>query len=281
MVHGDLIGRLWTAGLQIDDGRISEAHALISLRAGAFQLLALRGAFAVNGKLLERVELVPGLVVQLARGVELQVVEVHLPDHVLALEGPGLPRQALPGVASLLPGPRLVAGWRQDALVHTWATGEGVRIQPVGEPRRPLNVGDRFHVDGTELVAVALPLGSAGNEATRRGGSLARPLTVVAHFDTVHILRDGLPAVPLSGKQARLVSELAAVGTSLAWLELARLLWPDEADAPLLRARLDVVLTRIRRRLRARGVRDDLVRADGAGQIELVLYGQDTLQDRT
>ena len=40
--HGDLIGRLWTAALHLDDGRISEAHAMISLRGSELHLLALR-----------------------------------------------------------------------------------------------------------------------------------------------------------------------------------------------------------------------------------------------
>lgn len=39
---GDLIGRLPGAALQIADPRVSEAHAMVSLRAGELVLLALR-----------------------------------------------------------------------------------------------------------------------------------------------------------------------------------------------------------------------------------------------
>ena len=46
--HGDLIGRLWSAALVIDDPRISEAHALVSLREGGFWLLSLRRKIAVG-----------------------------------------------------------------------------------------------------------------------------------------------------------------------------------------------------------------------------------------
>jgi len=30
--HGDFIGRVWTAALVLDDPRVSEGHAMISLR---------------------------------------------------------------------------------------------------------------------------------------------------------------------------------------------------------------------------------------------------------
>ncbi len=280
LVPGDLVGRLWTAALQIDDGRISEAHALVSLRDGRLQLIALRGAFAVRGKRLEQVVLEPGLEIQLARGLHLQVIELHLPEHVLGLEGPGLPRQTLPGVASILAGPRLVAGWREDALVWCWATGDGVRLEQDGQ-RRELRAGDELSLGGQTLRAVAIPLQTAGRAATRRQGSLQRPLLIAAHFDTVQIHRAGLPPVPVGGKPARLISELVAVGTSLSWQALAQELWPDEEDLNLLRGRLDVVLSRLRRKLRARGIRSDLVQPDGAGQFKLLLYEQDRVEDHT
>ena len=39
---GDLIGRLPSAALVVDDPRVSEAHAIVSLRRAALHLLALR-----------------------------------------------------------------------------------------------------------------------------------------------------------------------------------------------------------------------------------------------
>ena len=44
---GDIIGRMPTAALVLDDARVSEAHALITLRAGELRLLPLRGRCAV------------------------------------------------------------------------------------------------------------------------------------------------------------------------------------------------------------------------------------------
>lgn len=80
---------------------------------------------------------------------------------------------------------------------------------------------------------------------------------------------------------ARLVSELVALGGPAGWATLAGELWPDEADLLLQRGRLDTVLSRVRRRLRAAGVRADLVHTDGAGTMELLLYPHDRVEDRT
>jgi hypothetical protein len=253
---------------------------MVSMREGELRLLALRGRFAVKGKPTDAVVLEPGLRVQLARGVELEVVEVVLPDEILAVESDALPRQALPGVASFVSGPRMVAGWHEDAEVHVWLTGEGAMIRQ-GGATKPLEVGDRFEVEGATVRVVAVPLAAMNLAATRGEGSLASPLRLVAHFDTVHLHRAGLPPVLFSGKQARLISELVAVGTAMSWQSLASELWPDEPESLRLRSRLDVVLSRIRRNLRARGVRADLLRMDGAGQIELVVYEHDTIEDNT
>ncbi len=115
--HGDFIGRLWTAALVIDDPRISEAHALVSLRGAALRLLALRGRFLVDGASSTDVRLHAGLLVTLAEGVVLEVVRVFIPRTVLALQGPGMPAQLLQGVVSIVaePAPMLVNGLRADA----------------------------------------------------------------------------------------------------------------------------------------------------------------------
>ncbi len=48
--HGGIVGRLGIASLPLHDPRISEAHALVSLRGGVLRLLALRGRFAVGNR---------------------------------------------------------------------------------------------------------------------------------------------------------------------------------------------------------------------------------------
>ncbi len=283
LVHGDVIGRVWSAALQLDDGRVSEAHAMVSLREGQLQLIALRGRLAVEGQPQSHVALRPGARIQLARGVELEVLEVYLPDDVLGIEAEGLPRQALPGVCSVLADPtlRLSAGWQDGALLHIWTTGDRWMARVPGAAARPLRAGDSLPVGAHRLRLVAIPLQDAGHSATRRQGELDAPVHLIAAFDTVHIHREGGPPVTLGGMQARLVSELVAIGGPVSWGVLAEELWPDEADAHMRRGRLDTLLSRVRRRLRAAGLRADLVRADGAGAIELLLYPHDRVDDRT
>jgi hypothetical protein len=281
LVHGDLIGRVWSASLQINDARVSEAHAMVSLREGELQLIGLRGAFAVDGNPVGEVTLTPGLRVLLASGVALQILDVQLPVAVLGLEGPGLPPVMLPGVCALVPGHpiRLCRGTRQDALATIWNDGEDWWIRQGDEGRR-LRAGDQLEVGGHSLTTVLIPLGDAGPGPTI-ARTLSPPLELVVRYDTVHVHREGHAPVMLSGNQARLVSELAACGAPIDWLALARQLWRDDAPAPQLRSRLDVVMSRIRRLLRVQGVRTNLVRTDGAGLVELLLYPDDHLKDES
>lgn len=283
LVHGDLVGRVWSAALQLDDGRVSEAHALVSLREGQLQLIALRGGLAVGGEPVVQVVLVPGQRVQLARGVELEVVEVNAPGRVLGIEADGLARQALPGVCSVVtdPEPRLARGWREDAALHAWTTGDHWVARPAGGDARAVAAGDRVVAGGVELRFLEIALRDAGRHATRRVGELDGPLRIVALYDTVHVYRPDGPPFVLGGMQARLVSELVAIGGPVSWGALSAELWPDEADPHLRRGRLDTLLSRVRRRLRAAGLRADLVRTDGSGTVELLLYPRDEVEDRT
>lgn len=280
---GDLIGRLESAALYLDDARISEAHAMVSLRGRELKLLALRGMFAVAGKPVNEVVLTAGLEIHPARGMVLTVEDVELPDEVLALEGPGLARQVLAGTTSLFvkPRPTLLPRYKSDAAAHVWNSVEGWRVQVAGEPAAELAPGDTFDVAGLTFRAVGVSLEQAARQATRVEGSVQQPLTVVASYDTVHILRDGQPALALDGISARIVSELVAFGGPAAWDLLAGEIWRGETDRGQLRRKWDVNLARLRRKLRAAGVRTDLVRAGGTGQVELLLYEADRVDDRT
>lgn len=285
LVHGELIGRVWTAALQLDDGRVSEAHALVSLRDGELQLLSLRGVLAIEGQPVRQVALRPGLRVELARGVDLEVVEVSLPPSALGVEAPGMPRQVLPGVCSiLLDGarqvPRLARGWREDAAMQVWTTGDRWMVRAAGQAARPVDAGDRVAIGATELVFVAVSLGDGGPRTTRRPGEVEAPLHIVANYDTVHVHRQGAPTFFLGGMQARLVSELVAFAGPAPWTALSEELWPDEDDPVVRRGRLDTLLSRVRRRIRGAGLRADLLRTDGSGRVELALGAHDTVEDR-
>jgi hypothetical protein len=280
---GDFIGRLWNAGLQLDDARISEAHALVSLRGGELKLLALRGLFAIDGQPSREVALVQGQRVALARGLELLVEAVLLPELVLAMEGPGLPRQVLSGTASLHlhPNPRLAFCYDAEAPAQIWSTGFGWRIARAGEVTQDLRPGDVFIVGGFEWRAVAVPTRAAERDATRTRDAIQRSLNLVTAYDSARICQEGSPPVILGGLSARILSELAAFGASAPWEVVAGEIWPAESDRNQLRRKWDVALARLRGRLREAGLRDDLVSADRSGQVGLLLYDGDSVEDRS
>jgi hypothetical protein len=283
LVHGDIVGRLWSAAMPLDDARVSEAHAMVSLRERELRLIALRGGLALEGRPVNEVVLRAGVEIMLARGLTLAVQGVHLPGCVLALEGPRLVRQVLPPVASLVVdgGLRLVAGYVEHARAWIWCTGASWRARTWDGPARTLEPGDVLALGGEQVRAVAVPLDDAGQPATRAGGGVEAPLRIEANFDTVHLHREGAAVVVLGGMQARIVSELVALGGPAHWTVLAGLLWPRDPVPETVRSRFDVALSRLRRKLRDARVRTDLVHTDGAGQVELLLYPHDAVEDRT
>lgn len=281
--HGDLIGRVPTAALVLDDPRVSEAHAMVSLRGESLRLLSLRRVIVVDGEPQAEVELEEGQVLTLTDGLTLEVLDVALPDTVAALEGEGLPRQVLPPVASLTvrPRARLVPRYEPAADAWLWSTGEQWHLR-VGEAApQPVAVGHAFALAGRRFALVAVPLAEIAAAATEVDLAFHGPLRIVARYDTVHIHREGHPITQLNGVPARIVSELVAVGQPLAWEALTRQLWPREDDRQQLRRRLDMGLLRLRRRLRGASVRTDLVRASGNGLMELVLGESDVVVNET
>lgn len=279
---GEFIGRSAAAHLRIDDPRVSEAHALVSLRGGAFRLLALRGRFATDGHARSELDLSVGQHIELARGLSLEVAEVVLPGQVLALEGDLLPRQILSGVTSLVfdPQPSLVRQFVGEAAAWLWNSGDtSWALQIAGQAQRPLLAGDTWSIQGYQFRAVAVHLDSAAVHATVGDGGLAVPVKIVAHYDTVHIYREDRPPLVLDGLHARLVSELVVFGGPVAWELLAGELWKDEPDRQKVRRRLDVAVSRLRLRLREHGVRPDLLRMSGVGQVELFLHERDQVVD--
>ncbi len=159
---------------------------MVSLREQALRLIGLRGVFAVGGAPTREVALSGGLRVELARDLFLDVEEVVLPDDVLGIAGPTVPRQALPPVCALVTEPslRVVRGWTEGAAALVWSTGGSWRLRVGDAPSVALEVGDQIRVGDEVLEAVAVPLASAGQRATRARGAIDAPLRVVAHFDT-------------------------------------------------------------------------------------------------
>lgn len=282
LLPGDLIGRTWTAALRVDDPHVSEAHAMLSLRGGSLVLLALRGRFLVDGKPVQDAELAVGQTLSLSPETDLVVEAVSLPDHALALEGDGLPRQILTRTCSLLAGPppSLRPGARREAAAVLWFTGQGWRARTGQQPPFDVHPGETIDVEDLSVRAVAVPLAIADQSRTRAGG-VDGPLRIVARFDTVHIHREGQAPVVLSGQLARILSEVATVGVPISWEALAGEIWTGTPARSVLRRRWDAAMVRLRAKLRESGVRPDLVRPSGKGLVEIVLGPGDQVVDET
>jgi hypothetical protein len=223
---------------------------------------------------VREVTLARGLTVALAHELELEVLLVQHPEHLLALQGPGLGREVLSG--SALVG-RIVPG----APVHLWTDGEAWVCQLPGEPPRALVAGDELVVAGTTLQVLEVPGPAASSTGTVSGGRLDLPLRIDGYFDAVQIHRPGQPVVAFGGAAGRVLCELGAIGQPVYWLEAAKAVWSDGADAEALRKRWDVLMIRLRRRLERAGIRADLLRADGTGNVQLVLQPEDVFLDRS
>lgn len=280
LVPGDLIGRTWSAALRIDDPSVSEAHALVSLRGEVLVMLPLRRRLYVDQKPVDTVILAVGQKIRLAPQITLEVVEVSLPTAVLGLEGDGLPAQVLAGTSSLVlqPQPALEPGLLDRAAAVFWPNEHRWRYRPAGGADADLEVGVTFLAGGRKFRAVSVLLREAGQAVTH--ADLSGPVRIVTHYDTVHIHRgNGAPLV-LNGQMARVVSELVAVGNPMSWEELAAQQWPG-VEREVRRKRWDVLLVRLRERLREGNVRPDLVQSTGNGLVELVRQDGDVVEDRS
>jgi hypothetical protein len=268
---------MWNSALVIDDPRVSEAHAMVSQRGHELKLLGLRGRFALDGRPTAEVALRPGQQIELADGLALTVEEVEVPAFVLGLTTDGMPPRALPGTCALLlkPTPSLGPANHPDAVAHVWAVPQGWHLRAIDGPVRALEQGDAVEVGGQVWRVVAVAVDGAG-VVTRADTTMELSLRMVTRYDTAHLFRQGLPPVTLQGLPARLLSELASSGAPVSWSVLAGELWPDGGS----RKQLDMVLVRLRHRLRADRIRTDLVRADGTGLLELVLRPGDVVEDQ-
>ena len=85
----------------------------------------------------------------------------------------------------------------------------------------------------------------------------------------------------IPGLGARIISELVAYDAPVPWEMVAKTIYPDIEDPVRLRTNWDRTLRRLRPMLRRKGVRDTLVRADGKGNIELVLREEDAAVDES
>lgn len=290
LAPGAIIGRMPHSALRIDDPRISEAHALVSLRGAQLKLLALRGRISVDGKPKTDVTLIPGVRMTLAGFYGLTVEHVSLPDEVLAIRLDAPPHHLIGahGVVAIFPfdDVPLRAGYDPDAAAHVWTRGGESLLRPkVTEPDTPIDhrlaPDSSFVVEGRTFRLERARRTALEARATSDSGRFDTHLKLQLCFDAVRIHASDGRAVTIDGIAARLICELYEIAVPIAWQEVARLLWPTEAATPSVRQRWDQLLTRLRARLREAGVRSDLVRSTQRGLVELVLGPEDVVEDMT
>jgi len=277
LAPGDIIGRLGTAALHLTDPNVSEAHAMVSYRQQALKLVSLRGQLRVDGAVVDKVTLRAGLEVGLTDQIALVVVEVCFPEVLRTLKIVGRdPLELVRGRYSLLAGPPLQVregAWRGSAA-DIWSGDEGWFIRQEGAGAERMVEGRQWLIGGERVTL--------GRHAGLSTIPVAPPLRVTAYYDTVHLHRSGHPLVKLAGVPARIISELSLFDGPVSWRALVRELYPAERskDPAAQRGRLDMNHVRLRKKLRAAGIRADLVRATGTGHYELVLMEGDQLDSR-
>jgi len=287
---GALIGRMPQCAVRIEDPRISEAHALVSLRGAQLRLLALRGRLSVDGKPKTDVALSAGLRVTLASFFGFTVESVELPPRVLAVSlcEPPWDMVGAQGVVAVFPNnpSPLRSGFHPDAEAHVWTRDAGSSLRRFGPEGQPIDVplepgttfdagGQTFSLDLVEReVLEARPTSELGRDQTR--------LSLVLNYDSVRVTAADGRTVIIDGIGARALCELWEIRAPIPWQEIAGLLWPEPGlSASMRRQRWDQLMTRVRMRLRVAGLRSDLLRSSQRGLVELLLGPDDVVEDLT
>lgn len=138
----------------------------------------------------------------------------------------------------------------------------------------------RLHGHTVRVIAIAHN-GTAATADPRRRASAG--LRISVRYDTVHIWSTTPAPLLIAGIPARIISELVLLNNGpVGWETLAREIWPDRGIVRMtLRDNWDKGLQRLRKRLHDGGIREDLVRTDRHGNVELVLYRGDNLTNDT
>lgn len=274
LFSGDVIGRLHSAQMCIPDPRISEMHAYLSLREGALHLLKLRGSLSLYGMAVASVALEPGAEIELAPGLILRVLELHLPKHAPALSIDGVVHP-LPGGRCSLVGGALISGTETGAALWVWNDGQRWHLQVPGKPSQAL---DEQPIQAAGHTVVFADLEHAPAQVEQTLGRSTRPaLHIKAHFDSVILEQVGRKGGRLVGNAARLVTLLAELEGPAHWELVAKEIWPRVVDRERLRSRWDRGLWSVRQMLARMELPTDLVQTR-AGQVELVLQSQDSIE---
>lgn len=260
---GDLLGRGARCAIPFEDPRISEAHAMVSLRAGGFWLLGLRGTVWQGHRWGHEVGLEAGKRVLIADDVGLTVLDIDLPSLILALEGIGdRPMPLTHATLSLFAEPLQVAsGFRGSAEAWIWASDGHWMVRESSGAIRVLEIGEPVQVGKYRLDVVGVPLEAGQAHRTVRQRSVHPPLTIEIGVSNTVIVSNGeeLSLVGRSHDLLRTTAELTTeTGAPVHWTAVASRIWranPTAENWYRNRARLAA-------RLKSAGLPSDLVAMD-------------------
>lgn len=268
---GEYIGRSEVAALCIDDPRVSEAHAMVSLRDGHLKLIALRGRFRHKSQVLSEIILKPDLVLELAPDIHVVCEHVNMPTSVLGLIIDQDIEVRLTNTITLYAGdlPTLKRGYDPYGDAIFWDTALSWRMRTNDDASVILSAGDHYTINGTDIKVVAIPLEHAQQTKTRN--SLRAPITFTCHDMHVEMDRTGEPTVKLSGIPGRIFLSLLKRQGTASYQEVVHDVWSEDYSTDLsLRRRFDTGMRRLRAQLRlALPDEEPLITLDGTGIIKL------------
>ncbi len=275
---GDFIGRSEGAALCLDDPRVSEAHAMVSLRDGNLKLIALRGRFRKGKEVLGETVLRPGVVLELARDVHLVCEKVHMPDAVLGLLIDDELEVMLTNTMTLYTSEvtTLKRGYDPHGAAIFWTTGSLWRVQIADQQPRTLKQGQTFTIGQTCVKVIAIPLDRTAQTRTRN--SLRSPLHFTCHDAHVEIARVNEPTIRVSGIPGRILLSLLRRQGTASYQEVVSDVWEQDASTDVsLRRRFDTGIRRLRAQLRHAqdNEEEELVQLDGTGVVTLTLSARD------
>tara|TARA_R110002096_G_scaffold401386_4_gene598247 strand:+ start:11380 stop:12279 length:900 start_codon:yes stop_codon:yes gene_type:complete len=276
---GEIIGRSDSAALCVRDPRISEAHAMVSLRGQSLMLLPLRGRLWKGEKIASEIPLEAGLTIELAPELKLRCEEVSLSSTLLGISVPGLPSLCLTSTLSLLASspPKVVRGYVANADAVFWTVGPIWYLShPSGEQQR-ISLGDVITIKDLQVEVVPIAVDAASKAKTQHA---RRALTLLLCGEAVQVDRPGGASVLIGGIPGRILAALLRAGRPLHWQSISAEVWEGELATELaLRKRFDVSLARLRTRLAPLcGKNESLVVLDGAGTVALNLADSDQIE---